>query len=320
MRIHRVIRLVFLLSVAMQTVAGVARAQGAATPRASGTALANVPPTLEALRAGFASRLEEIAASLDGTMGYVVWDLTSGDRLERLPGAEFPTASTIKLGILYELFKQAEEGRVKLDVPEPLTDAARVGGSGILFELSKPSLSLRDYAVLMVVLSDNSATNLLIDRLGMDRINERMRALGVGDARLRRRMIDLEAARRGDENVATPAAIAKLLDILRRGEGLTEQSRDAALAILSKTKSTSMTSTLPSGVRIASKPGDLDGVRVDAGIVFLDRRPYIFVAMCAWLNQDADGERAIGQASRAAFDYFSRVAAGGRYGRFIDRQ
>ena len=90
----------------------------------------------------------------------------------------------------------------------------------MLFELGTPTLSVRDYATLMVVLSDNTATNVLIDLLGMDRITARMQGLGLAETKLRRHMIDLAAARRGDENVSTPAELARLLEILDQGQGL----------------------------------------------------------------------------------------------------
>ena len=125
--------------------------------------------TRAALRATFERRLETIASGLDGVMGFCVVDLTTGERFTRLADQAFPTASSIKIAILYELYAQAEQGRVRLDDVRPLTDATRVGGSGVLQELQSPALTLVDYATLMVMVSDNSATNLLIDLLGQGR-------------------------------------------------------------------------------------------------------------------------------------------------------
>jgi beta-lactamase class A len=256
---------------------------------------------------------------VDGVVGYTAIDLTSGDRFTRLENAVFPTASTIKLAILYELYLQAQEGRLELDAPKRLDRAAAVGGSGVLFELGTPTLALRDYAVLMVVLSDNTATNVLIDTVGMANVTSRMRALGLAQTKLRRKMIDLAAAKRGDENVSTPAEIARLLEIYYKGEGLQPASRDAALAILKKSKDTPLVRGLPAGTAVASKPGDLEGVRVDAGIVFARNRPYILSVMTTWLADDEAGAKAIEDLSRAAYGYFSRLGAGTAYGRQIDR-
>jgi beta-lactamase class A len=280
----------------------------------TGGAAQDVTPQ-QALRDQFISRLEQVALGLDGVLGYAVVDLTSGERFERLAGQAFPTASTIKLAILYELFRQSEEGRLNLDAPVPLDRARVVGGAGVLQHLEKVTLPLRDYATLMVVLSDNTATNVVIDAVGLDRVGARMRALGVPDVRLRRLMMDGEAARRGDENVASPAGLARLLAAIHAGEQVSSASRDAMIEILQKEKSSPMLEPIPPGTPVASKPGDLDAVRVDAGIVYVPDRPYIFVAMTSWLVKDADGERAIAEASRAAYEYFSRIAASSEYGR-----
>ena len=83
------------------------------------------------LRAKFASDLEAVARQADGVVGYVVIDVESGERFARLEGLQFPTASTIKLAILYELLKQAEEGRVSLDAVAPM-DRARAVPGGLL--------------------------------------------------------------------------------------------------------------------------------------------------------------------------------------------
>jgi beta-lactamase class A len=274
-------------------------------------------PKLADLRAGLAATLERIASDLHGVMGYAILDLTTGDRLERLPGAVFATASTIKLAILYELFKQVEEGRLSLDERRPLDRRHAVGGAGVLVQLTTPALSLRDHATLMIILSDNTATNVVIDAVGMTNVTGRMAALGLKETQLRRRMIDAEAARRGDENVSTAAEIARLLELLHGGEGLSPASQEQLLDILKKPKSTPMLRGLPAGVAAASKSGSLDGIQADAGIVYLPGRPYVFAAMTGYLRQADEGERAITDASRAAFEYFDRVARSSEYGRII---
>lgn len=271
----------------------------------------------EVLRSQLESRLKQIADRVDGVMGYAIVDLTTGERFGLREQEVFPTASTIKLAILYELFRQADAGTVTLDEPQPIPQAARVGGSGVLHELTTVRLSLRDLATLMILVSDNTATNVVIDTLGREKIQARLDGLGFTKTRLRRRMMDLDAARRGDENVSSPAEVARLLELFQKGEGLTATSRQAALDILTKPKSTAFTRALPSGVRVASKPGDLDAVVVDAGLVLLDKRPYIAAFMCTYLLDDAAGQRAVGEASRAVFDYFERLGAEGAYGRRI---
>jgi beta-lactamase class A len=269
------------------------------------------------LRQALERRISTIAGSLDGVIGYAIVDLTSGQRMEHLPDEVFPAASTIKLAILYELFRQADEGTVHLDQVRPLDRRHVVAGTGVLRELTAPSMSLRDYAVLMIVLSDNTATNLLIHTVGMDRVTARMRALGLPRTKLRRLMIDLAAAQRGDENVSTPADLAKLLEVLYRGEGLSTASHAAMMEILKKEKTTPLRKGVPPGIEVANKPGGLAGVSVDAGVVLLKERPYIVVAMATYLNDEETGDAAIADLSRAAFEYFSRLAHASEYGRAI---
>ncbi len=281
-------------------------------------------PAADVLKKKLEARMQDIAARLDGVMSYVVVDLTNRDRFVSLPDVVSPTASTIKLAILYEFFRQVDEGKVKPDEPRRLDRRSAVGGSGVLFELGTPTLSLADYAMLMILLSDNTATNVVIDSVGMDAVNARMRSLGLERTRLRRHMMDAAAARRGDENVSTAAEIARLLEVLYRGEGLTPASRDRALKILKtvtddKVRMSPLLQGLPPGIEAASKPGDLEGVHVDAGIVFAKNRPYIYAAMTTYLQEDAAGAAAITEASRAAYGYFSRRGAGTEYGRQIGR-
>lgn len=274
-------------------------------------------PKRDELKAKLHKELETIAQDLDGVMGYVALDIESGERFERHADEVFPLASTIKLAILYELFKQSEEGRVTLDTVRPVEKQHVVGGSGVLGELTAPSLSLRDHAILMIVLSDNTATNVLIDTLGMDHVNRRMAGLGVKSVLLRRKMIDLAAARRGEENVGSPSDVARLLVAIHRGEGLQKDSRDAIITILRKPKPSALREAVPSTIPVANKTGTLEGVAADAGIVYLPDRPYVLVVTTTYIKNNAAGEAAIRAASQAAFDYFNRVARSSEYGRII---
>jgi beta-lactamase class A len=269
------------------------------------------------LRLKLERQLESIASNLDGVMGYSIVDLTTSERIEHLGHEVFPLASTIKLALIYELFKQADGGQIDLDERRTLDRRQAVGGTGILVELTTPSLSLRDYATLMIVLSDNTATNVLIDAVGMENVTNRMAAAGMPTLKLRRKMIDLAAARRGDENVGTPADVSKLLGMLYRGDGLTKRSAEALVAILKKPKATALRRGIPETVAVANKFGTLDGVETDAGIVYLEGRPYVIAVATTFLNDNAAGEAAITAASRAVFEYFSRLAKSSEYGRAI---
>jgi beta-lactamase class A len=272
-------------------------------------------PLQAELGAQLGRALDRIGATLDGVVGYAVTDLTTNERvaakLEREP---FPTASAIKLAVLYELMKQAESGAVALDTASPVNRSQLVGGSGVLQHLKSASLSLRDHATLMIMVSDNSSTNIVIQALGMEKVNARMTALGLGDIRLRRLMMDAAAVKRGDENIASPQSLARIAELLWRGEGLKPESRETALGML-RLVSGAIRQGVPSRVPVFAKTGSLDGVRTEAGVVAVDGRPFSIAVMTTYLKDDAEGSRVIRQMSEAAFSHFERLAAGGAYGR-----
>jgi len=291
----------------------------AGTSRADAQAPSPASPPSGPLQADLAAQLvrslDRSASGLDGVVGYIVTDLTTGERVAaRLEREPFPTASAIKLSVLYEMLKQTDAGTLTLDTPAPVNRGQLVGGSGVLQYLGSPSLSLRDHATLMIMVSDNSSTNIVIQAVGMDKVNLRMAGLGLGDIRLRRLMMDAAAVKRGDENVASPQSLAKVAELLWRGEGLTPASRDAALGML-KLVSGSIRQGVPARVPVYAKTGSLDGVRTEAGVVAVEGRPFSIAVMTTYLKDDNDGGRVIREMTAAAYSHFDRLATGGAYGR-----
>lgn len=274
----------------------------------------------EALWAKLGARVEAVDRSLDGVLGVAVKDLESGAVLELRPNAVFPQASSIKLAILYELYRQADEGR--LDLAQVVTPGLpRVGGAGVLQLLSgKVSLTLRDLAVLMFGWSDNEATNLLIDRVGLENVNRRLRDLGLPHTTLARRMMDLEAAKAGRENLSTPVEMRTLLEALHAGRGLSPESARDLLALAATPKDSALRQPLPSGLRVADKPGALEGVRCASGLVYVPGRPYAIAVMTAYLKRDADGETAIAEISAAVYETIDRLARGAPHGRVVSEK
>jgi beta-lactamase class A len=287
---------------------------GGALPARSDELPAKPADLLAKLRA----RVEAVDARLDGVLGVYVRDLATGATVELRPDEAFPTASAIKLAVLYELYRQADEGRVDLsEVTRP--PVPRVGGGGVLQELGdRVSLTWRDLAVLMIGWSDNEATNVLVRRVGLDAVNRRLAAVGLPRTRLRRQMMDLAAARGGDENVSTPREMARLAEILARGEGLApERAKDLLAVATVSDEGSYFRRGLPGGVRAISKPGDLEGVRCEAAWVDVPGRPYSAAIMTAYLRREADGEAAIAEISTAVYGTFDRLARASEYGRLI---
>ncbi len=281
---------------------------------------AHAGPKEDALWARLRARLERIDAGLDGVLGLSLRDLRTGTTFEIRPDEPFPQASVIKLAVLYELYRQADEGKVSLgEVTRP--PAARVGGDGVLKALG-PSISLtwRDAAVLMMGWSDNAAANLIIDRLGMDAVNRRLDTLGLPRTRLRRRMMDLEAAARGEENVSTPAEMRRLVETIHAGTGLSPESARDIRLVAATPKDTWFRAPLPEGLVVLDKDGTLEAVRVAAALVELEGRPYSVTIMTTYLRRDEDGEAAIREASAAVFETFDRLARSSDLGRIISER
>lgn len=271
------------------------------------------------LEAKLQAEIKAVESGLDGVLGLAFKDLTTGKTLFLNEREVFPQASSIKIAVLAEMFKQAEEGRLDLDAFLTVDDGDRVAGSGVLYFLGRPSLSLsvRDTAVLMVVLSDNTATNLLIDKVGMEAVNRRLDALGLGKTRLRRKMMDLKAASEGRENVSTPLEMMTLLENVWKGAFLKEPGRKAFLDMLAIPKDSPLRAGVPEGVEVAEKPGELEAVRCDSGIVLLAGRPYVLSVMTTYLKRDADGNPAIARISRLVYEHVSRLARSSEIGRVV---
>ncbi len=257
-----------------------------------------------------ARQLAQSAAEFDGVMGVAAKDLATGETFQVHPGAVFPQASSIKIPILVELFRQAQAGTLRLEERMEVKRAQTAGGSGVLqhFGDASSAISLRDLAVLMIVLSDNTATNILIDRVGMASVNNTLERLGLAQTRLQRRMMDTAAQRANRENLSTPQQMATLLELLHGGKLLDAAHTAAAIEILSYRKNSPLRRGLPESVALADKPGGIDGVRCDSGIVLLAGRPYVISVMTTYAGDGEAAERAISDVSRRVFAYFERLA------------
>jgi beta-lactamase class A len=283
------------------------------------------PPTLPAketvLLDRLRARIDTVDEGLDGVLGVAVRDLTTGATLELRPDETFPAASSIKLAVLYELYRQAAEGRIDLAATTrpPLP---RADGDGVLRWLGGDvRLTWRDLAVLMVGWSDNEATNLLIRKVGMEAVGRRLAGLGFTGTHLRREMMDLAAAQRGDENVSTPREMARLAALVAAGEGLPpERAKDLLAVATVPDEGSFFRAGLPEGQRAVSKLGTLEGVRCEAAWVDLPGRPYAAAVMTTYLRRDKGGEAAIREISAAIFETFDRLARSSGYGRVISER
>ena len=232
-------------------------------------------------------RLTRKIEGFAGVAGVSVKDLTRGDGLSVNGGDEFPTASTIKIHILTRLLSRAEAGEVNLGERIKITPEKHGAGSGVLHNMeNEPDVSVLDVAILMIIVSDNTATNLCIDWAGIEGTNALLRDMGLTATKLRRKMMDSEAIHRGDENVSTPNELIAMLEMLHQGKP-SPKVAEQVLRIISKPKSAPLNRAVPSNLVVANKPGGMERVRCDAGIVYLGNRPYAIAVMTNFGLEDA---------------------------------
>jgi beta-lactamase class A len=265
------------------------------------------------------TNIRDVDQHLDGVMGVAITDLTTGDEFLLRENEVFAQASSIKIAVLAELYRQAQQGRLKLTDLYTVQASDLVADSDIMGGLTPgvTRLTLRDLATMMVAVSDNSATNVLIDRVGMENVNALLDSLGLTHTRLRRKMMDLEAAKQGRENISTPREMMTLLASIYHGKVLNKDAQADFFTMLSTNKDSWIPRDLPAGLKIADKPGALEAVRNDSGIVFVEGRPYVICVMTAFLRNERDGEAAISKVSLAAWQMFDRLSRATEYGRVV---
>ncbi len=215
------------------------------------------------------------------------------------------SASLIKIFILAEAFRRIDRGELDPDAAVAIPAEAIVGGAGQL-EFAAPGTvrTWRQLLEVMIVESDNTATNMLIDRLGMESVNALAAALGCRDTVLRRKMMDFAAAAAGRENYTTPADVAAVLAMLYRHGCVSPAADEAMVAILFRQEDRcKLPLLLPAPARVACKSGDLEGAEHDAGIVYGEECDYVLAVMSDGLPDEERGRGVIARLSRTVYDW-----------------
>lgn len=216
------------------------------------------------------------------------------------------SASLIKILIMVEAFEQFKTMQLSPDTSIAFEETDRVGGAGLLQELpAGTSRTVLELIELMIAESDNIATNLLIDRIGMANINARINALGCADTVLNRRMMDFEAAEAGRENLTSVTDVNRVLTRLHNADCVSSDADSSMCAILGRqTDRCKIPLLLPPLAACQHKTGELPGAEHDAGIILTPKGAYILTIMSDNLTDPERGRQAVARISRAVYDWY----------------
>ncbi|HZP58149.1 MAG TPA: serine hydrolase [Dehalococcoidia bacterium] len=274
-------------------------------------------PDLQALQAG----LRRIAATYSGTATWSLTDLTTGAHLAEDEDRVMPTASLIKVPVLVALYAAVDAGRFRLDDRVRYGEEHRCLGSGVLSKLSfGVEMTVRDAATLMMVISDNSATNMCIDLTGIDAINGTMRGLGLPETTLFRRLGDRRAGLDARKmSVSTAGEMVRLLTLVARHEAVSPEASEDMLRIMRRSDYRHELSSLlpwdemnllgdPKVSWVAEKGGSfLNGIRTSAAVFKGPGGQFVMSAFCEGgagpgTGRNSEGNRLLGQLGKAAWD------------------
>ena len=235
--------------------------------------------------------LDSLATAHHGVVGYTVHNLDTGERLSLRGDETFPTASLIKVPILVTVYDLAEKGMLSLDDPLTVLKVDQVPGSGVLqFMHNGMQLSVRDAAYLMTVLSDNTATNLLLDRIVIRRVWQKMEALGLPHSKvhsksfLRISSVAMDSSAKYGLGVSTPNEMARLFALLADGKAVSAKADSAMLAILADNTDMELQQRSVDGLTVPHKTGATDSVRTECALFPLQSR----VVSCVFSKQNTD--------------------------------
>jgi beta-lactamase class A len=235
--------------------------------------------------------VDSLAAAHRGVVGYSITNLETGEHLERNGDETFPTASIIKVPILVALFDLANSQQLSLDDPVVLTAIDKVGGAGELQFLRTPAtLRLWDIAWLMSTLSDNTATNLVLDRIKIRRVWQKMEALGLPHTKVhsgsmtRIGSVAPDSSAKYGLGVTTPNEMAQLFTLLAQGKAVSPTADSTMLDILAHNADDMKLARFAYGVPLAHKTGDVDQARADCGVFTLPAK----VVTCVLTKENVD--------------------------------
>lgn len=247
--------------------------------------------------------IEKIISQVEGNVCINFYDLNKNNGFSINGDKKVLSASMIKLLILAELMKKISENKFSLSDTIMIADSMKTGGDGVLKELNTGHhFTLKELATLMIVVSDNQATNILIDFLGMENINQLGKELRLKKTFLGRKMMDIEARKKGYDNYTCADDISSLLKLIYQEKLINKEASQLMLDILLRQQQGErLQRYLPSDIKIAHKCGDLDNLENDGGIIWLGDRAYILVVLTNGMP-NLQCKQTIGKISKFVYD------------------
>jgi beta-lactamase class A len=250
----------------------------------------------------------DIIEGLKGKIGVAIAELPDGPEILINAREPYRAASVIKVPILYELYRKHEKGNLNLATTHKIHESNICVGSGVIRSLHKPlDLNLKDLATLMIIVSDNSATNELIDVVSMKDANSTMQSIGLRHTTLRRKMLGPAGGEVpfDQDNLMSPQDSILLLKDIYSAKHLSKESCDSMLNIMKEQQFTeNLPRYLPEDIVFAAKSGTVKGVSNDVAVIYL-RKPIGAVVMCMDLEHYAYGSDAVAKIGRALYDHYS---------------
>ncbi len=267
-------------------------------------------------------RLMPLISAHEGDVAVAVKHLKTGESFSHKADEPMPTASLIKLPVMVEAYRQASEGKIDLKAMVTFEDDDKTPGSGILSTQfsSGATFTLRDAIRLMIAYSDNSATNLVVEKIGLPATTEQMDKLGLPNTRLHafvfRPMSSIapERSKKFGLGSTTASEMIRLVEMIQAKKIVTPEACDAMMDHLRHCEDKRLSKLLPAGVKVAHKTGSVAVVRTDAGLIEAKSGP---IAMCVLTNNNKDqrwtdenaGEVLTSKIARAVYDHFEGSTA-----------
>ncbi len=276
-------------------------------------ATAPAPVLARADTAALHRTLDSIAERHRGVVGYAIVNLETGERLTRRGDETFPTASLIKVPVMVTVFDLVAKGELSLDDPLTLLKIDKVGGTGVL-HLFKSGLMLtvRDATALMIAVSDNTATNLLLDRILIRRVWDKMEALGLMHTKVHHKVstwassVAPDSTKKYGLGVTTPNEMARLFALMADGKTVNAAADSAMLAMLDDNQDSELLQRYVSDVRAPHKTGAVDASRTECAIFYLQSR----VVACAFTKENQDQRWLVDNEAQLTLGAIGRAVVG----------